>query len=307
MVGLLTALSLLSPTHGTVTGWWVKGTSLLVGWGVYLVPVVLLVIGLWLVLRNLERLPVLSLERIVGIILLFLVLVVWMHLLAGGGLDLAKAGRGGGYVGGWLEQGLVSTLGLVGCVIALVAILLISLVFTFDLSVADIFHWVSPLLARLKSLRRPSLAGHPQATPALPSAADGTSGLQPGFTPFARAPASSGGRPGKGQSPIEAGRLLPEGEPTPPGAARMPVPTVQAAAPAAPWRLPLIEDILEAGLPAVEDGNIDRDRAHLIEETLASFGAPAHVVEVHKGPTITQFGVEPDFVELRRPHPGAGQ
>jgi len=37
----------------------------------------------------------------------------------------------------------------------------------------------------------------------------------------------------------------------------------------------------------------------LIEETLASFGAPVRVIEIKRGPTITQFGVEPLFVETR--------
>ena len=40
-------------------------------------------------------------------------------------------------------------------------------------------------------------------------------------------------------------------------------------------------------------------RARLIAETLASFGAPVQVVEINRGPTITQFGVEPLFVETR--------
>jgi S-DNA-T family DNA segregation ATPase FtsK/SpoIIIE len=297
--GLLAALSLLSPTHGTVTGWWVETASLLVGWGIYLVPVVLLVIGLWLVLRNIERLPVLSVERILGIILLFLDLVVWMHVLAGGGLDLAKVGRGGGYVGGLLEKGLVNTLGLVGCVITLVAIFLISLVFTFDLSVSDIFRWAPPLLVRLKSLRRSSQPGNPRAASTLPQVEDAASDLQPGFTPFARTLGSPAGRSGKAQPLVGLARSPQKGEPAVPGTAGTPVPTVQAAAPAASWRLPQVEDILEAGVPAAENGDIDRDRAHLIEETLASFGAPAHIVEIHKGPTITQFGVEPDFVESR--------
>jgi S-DNA-T family DNA segregation ATPase FtsK/SpoIIIE len=35
------------------------------------------------------------------------------------------------------------------------------------------------------------------------------------------------------------------------------------------------------------------------EETLLAFGAPAHVVEINRGPTITQFGVEPDFLDGR--------
>ncbi len=40
-----------------------------------------------------------------------------------------------------------------------------------------------------------------------------------------------------------------------------------------------------------------RDKANLIERTLASFGVPARVVEVNVGPTVTQFGVEPGFIE----------
>jgi len=40
-------------------------------------------------------------------------------------------------------------------------------------------------------------------------------------------------------------------------------------------------------------------RARLIEETLASFGAPGIVVDTSIGPTVTMFGVEPRFVESR--------
>jgi len=46
------------------------------GWGVYILPVGLIVLGTWLVARNVDRLPELSLERIVGIILLFIALLV---------------------------------------------------------------------------------------------------------------------------------------------------------------------------------------------------------------------------------------
>ena len=37
----------------------------------------------------------------------------------------------------------------------------------------------------------------------------------------------------------------------------------------------------------------------MIEETLASFGAPGRVVEVNTGPVITQFAVEPDYLTTR--------
>ncbi len=42
-----------------------------------------------------------------------------------------------------------------------------------------------------------------------------------------------------------------------------------------------------------------RRRAEIIEQTLSSFGAPGRVVEVNRGPVITQFGVEPDYIDGR--------
>jgi S-DNA-T family DNA segregation ATPase FtsK/SpoIIIE len=65
------------------------------------------------------------------------------------------------------------------------------------------------------------------------------------------------------------------------------------------WSLPGIEDILEPGSESKADEELDRKRAKLIEETLRLFGAPATIVTVNRGPTITQFGVEPDFIEAR--------
>ena len=63
--------------------------------------------------------------------------------------------------------------------------------------------------------------------------------------------------------------------------------------------LPNEKEILETGnAPSVNEEFVE-GRARLIEETLASFGAPSQVVEINRGPAITQFGVEPLFVETR--------
>jgi S-DNA-T family DNA segregation ATPase FtsK/SpoIIIE len=65
------------------------------------------------------------------------------------------------------------------------------------------------------------------------------------------------------------------------------------------WRLPALADMLEAGSDQ-EISNIQiREQVEVIEHTLDSFGAPATVVEINQGPTITQFGVEPSFIEQR--------
>jgi S-DNA-T family DNA segregation ATPase FtsK/SpoIIIE len=65
------------------------------------------------------------------------------------------------------------------------------------------------------------------------------------------------------------------------------------------WILPSPQDVLEEGSETKADDEFERKRALLIEETLAVFGAPARVVEINRGPTITQFGVEPDFLESK--------
>ncbi|MEX2247357.1 MAG: DNA translocase FtsK [Dehalococcoidia bacterium] len=60
------------------------------------------------------------------------------------------------------------------------------------------------------------------------------------------------------------------------------------------WELPDM-DVLSDHAPA-ENGVADnQQRAALIEETLASFGVDAKVVQVNEGPTVTQFGIEPGW------------
>ncbi|HLO14370.1 MAG TPA: DNA translocase FtsK [Anaerolineales bacterium] len=65
------------------------------------------------------------------------------------------------------------------------------------------------------------------------------------------------------------------------------------------WQLPVVENILDKGrIPEVNEEFI-LSRARLIQETLASFDAPVQVVEINRGPSITQYGVEPLFVKAK--------
>jgi S-DNA-T family DNA segregation ATPase FtsK/SpoIIIE len=58
-------------------------------------------------------------------------------------------------------------------------------------------------------------------------------------------------------------------------------------------------DLLDAA-PAAAYGDVDvRHQIQIIEETLLSFGVPAKVVEINQGPTVTQFGLDPGYVERR--------
>ena len=57
-----------------------------------------------MVLRRIEKLPRLPFEQISGLVLLYLNILLFLQLFAGGAGDpysLAEAGRGGGIVGGY--------------------------------------------------------------------------------------------------------------------------------------------------------------------------------------------------------------
>ena len=136
-------LSLLSKEHGTLTNWWVTALRQTGGSGSFILPVGLLLLGLWLILRKIDRFPSPSGERMTGLILLYVNILTWMHLIGSnstlGGWDLAAEGRGGGYIGAIFEGGLVSLIGQGGAVIVLAAWGIIALVMALDISVTELF------------------------------------------------------------------------------------------------------------------------------------------------------------------------
>ena len=301
LVGLLTLLSLLSPSHGTITGAWVQLLSQVAGWGTFVLPLTLLIVGLWLLFRNIEKLPLLSGVRLTGIVLVYLNLLAFLHLLAGGGRELAQTGQGGGYLGFLFERLFKDSIGPAGMVVALIAWLLIALAFSFDLSLTDLFGPVVERIRRVLSERKASARSSgdlytpdsDQMTFADPAASNE---LPPDFRPLA-------GRSGSSSRTSTAGAPAQHSDPAAisldaNSADHSLIPP--APAPAGPgWAVPAVDVILDPAEPVFAQANQDLDRAKTIEETLAAFGAPAHVVETHRGPTVTQYGVEPDFVESR--------
>lgn len=274
IAGIIILLILAASSRSALTGGFIRLLGALVGWGVYVLPIALIVLGLWLILRKVEKIPALSLERAVGIIFLFIWLLTVMHSVVAQpqmAMVAAQAGAGGGYIGGLLERVLWLGFGLWGLAILLLAWLLIGLMLVMDRTLLDLFQWTRPLIARLAAYL-------PKPKPA-----DESGGLASsnGYTPLTNLP--------QGETPAEAAVPIPEI-----GLAR-----TTTSAPVVQWTLPEAKNILDEGsAPAVNEEFV-RQRGHLIEETLASFGAPAQIVEISRGPTITQFGVEPLFVESR--------
>lgn len=273
LVGLLTIFSLFSSNRGALSSTWIRFLAQLFGWGVYLLPLALLALGVWLIAQRVEQLPRLSLERSVGLILLFLALLPLLHGLSGPAataIERAQAGQGGGYLGALLQRGLVNALGGAAAAILLLAWLLIALALTLDLTIAEMFAWTGPLLKRLQEALRRRIT-------------------KPATTP---APTSSDDK--------ELGEFMPMPQPIADHhSAVTPMRSAPSATQAIKWTLPKIAEILDPPKPTEINDAFIEQRARLIEETLASFGAPAQVVEISRGPAVTMFGVEPLFVEGR--------
>ena len=273
VVGILTLLILISAQRSDVTKGILTVLSWMFGWGIYILPVALILLGMWLILRRIEKLPPLSLERATGIILFFLWLLTLMHSI----IPLQTAdqavllGIGGGYIGNIFARILLNGFGGPGAAILLLAWLLITIAMIFDVSVADLFRWVNPLAVKIREiLDTPLKKAEQPSSPGLPTVSSN------GYIPLNR------------PQPVVKNEV--------PG---MPVRTVKSAEPVINWQLPDVKQILNSGsAPSVNEEFIQQ-RARLIAETLASFGAPVQVVEINRGPTITQFGVEPLFIETR--------
>jgi S-DNA-T family DNA segregation ATPase FtsK/SpoIIIE len=272
LLALLTLLSLIPIERGAAMEAWIEILQRAVGWGVWLVPVGLGGVGLWLVFVGLGRELSIEAEKPWGALLLFLFGLALLHLIAGGPAPqaLADEGGGGGYVGYALSELLVSALGTPAAVLVLVTLSVISLIMLLGMSLGDMWATLSDAVrqflarARLPRIRFP----RKEKAPALPD--QPLSELSPAAEETGLTPA----RPRGSVFPRIIG-----GE--------------QA------WHLPPVDQVLESSAEQELSQAEIRDRVRLIEETLASFGVPAKVVEVNQGPTVTQFGVEPGYLERR--------
>ncbi|HOG47297.1 MAG TPA: DNA translocase FtsK [Anaerolineae bacterium] len=290
LVSGITALALLSllggVVGGAIAGFWRR----FFGWGVY--PLV--IIGLaasvrllggeraarWLYLR-----PV----QVLGLELALLGCLGLLHLPydAWNGLARAQAGDGGGLVGWGLVNILERAGGRLPAGLILFAAAVVGAALFFGITRALIRTAGEQFIAVVARRPLPGTGSEYREGPA-PLRDEG-----PG-TPPAR-PAWLDEEPPAPQTAATPVRREPPALP----AKR---PAAPAPPPAPRWRpprsasLPSVELLAPAISSAADDADV-RYQRQTIEETLAHFGVPAQVVEVQRGPTVTQFGVEPGFVE----------
>jgi len=278
VLGLFTLFSLLPSKRGTLTERWVNFLKLAFGLGVYLAPFILGAFGLLLFLYGLERISRKEVVRFASGTTFYLLLLALLHFLARpeDPRALAAQGGGGGYVGWVTGRILLDALGPIGAYFTLAVFLVLTLLVTLGVSLPALVEAVERNVREAVERYR--------------------------FWRMQGGSLSSIIASLKGRLLRLRPRVSRIPMPSPPGAARpAPVPP-RIIGLERKWRLPSISEILE-DYTEQEISQADlRMKVKVIEETLASFGIPARVVEVNQGPTVTQFGVEPGYIEKRGPN-----
>ncbi len=305
ILAALTALGAFQWSSGAFLDIWTRLLQGLFGWGVYFAPLLLLGLGVWLVLDALDKTWNLGWERPIGIGLMYLVLLTILHWFFTPLNPTRQPGafQGGGIVGWIILSALVGAFGEIGAALALVAAIGITLILLFNISLPEIVRRTFYLAHILKNL--PQELARWRTKRVVPSPQPTVSPrLDYPQVPTTRTPSTPAARPLREQtlppSPPLSGEMR-KGEVRSPVAAHIIGGSTNPAAPVIQreWRLPNIAELLEESSEIEINKDEVRNRYNKIEETLAHFGVPARVVEVNQGPTITQFGVEPGFVEQK--------
>jgi S-DNA-T family DNA segregation ATPase FtsK/SpoIIIE len=305
LFGLLSLVSLFTGGEGGLFGAISKLLQQIAGFGALLLTIVFIILGIWLVFRNENRLPHISSERLLGVTLLTINLFTWMHWISGGGWELIQSGSGGGVLGAVFERILALTLGDLGGFVVLLAWSLIALALAFDISIPDLFRNLSRSANKTKKLvtngvDKISIPKQIQDREKLtenPASHDENVFIPLDELKFSRVSQNSMGRKAEKRD-VENNRK--NSHQTNPELYSEPNPQVRLRSANSPALPPLVTEMLDQPTRLNFQADLDKNRAKIIEETLASLGALSKVVEIHHGPTFTQFCLEPGLLDRRK-------
>jgi S-DNA-T family DNA segregation ATPase FtsK/SpoIIIE len=291
-LGLFASLGLIALArlaHGTLIDAFGALMTRWMGWGAVLLPLALLWTALLLLRRRLGRLASISWLRVITLELAAVALLGLGSVLGASTLAESESGRGGGLIG-W---GIHTLLGALmnsfwqGVILAVIAISCAA--YGFEISWEKIRRLASGA-AREVGPSHGAFSVRPDSRAALDVSAPAR---QAGTKQTAESKLPANGTPEA--TAVKAARLPPQFRKN-----LKPGPTLQEKQTAPRIRrdkgLPSI-DLFEGGelsAPTIREIN---QIGGTIEKTLAEFGIPARVISFRTGPTVTQFGVEPGFVE----------
>ncbi|MFN8468179.1 MAG: DNA translocase FtsK [Caldilineaceae bacterium] len=333
LLAVFTLLSLVTGSRGGVTEGWVGMLRSLFGSGVWGIPLVAGALGLWLIIRAIERMPNMSWQRPAGFGILFLAVVIAaaLRLAPDARLQAAFAGEGGGELGTAFADGLQSLLGTWGAWAAVTFLFIIGIVLLADRILVDAWYWFSDWS---NQRTHAPVAGPAAPPPAVPPPLKPPVPLPTGVVPWWKRlltpnPQQPAPLPPMGATVLPpAGANLVRPEPT-----RLPdeflakpqAPAASGVTPAAPlparavtqpsgegdmlnprivgslqeWKLPPLSAVLNDWERVSDSDELIRDQGRLIQETLALFGVPADFEGAYKGPSVTQYLIKPGYVDRK--------
>ena len=329
LAALGTLLSLFL-TRGELTDAWINSLRRLLGWAFVVSPFWLGAAGVYLLFDSLDQRPDVRWDQVGGAAVMFLALLGLVHMGEGWLTQippdaLVDQGRGGGFIGRVISQGLSDALGGIGALMILFIFLVMGLTLAARGPLISLLRWIEATSTEVAdNWRRGQVPINPGRGAGLDNGLDepgltirtgGRPAIEARTAPPSVPPSHPVVAPEPVAQPLRRPTIIGSAEPTAPPAS---VPTVRQPelplqeAPPAPrpvvarvlgatrdYRLPPLSDILEENIEQEVSRDEIRQKARIIEDTLGSFGVPARVVEVNQGPAITQFGVEPGYVEKR--------
>jgi S-DNA-T family DNA segregation ATPase FtsK/SpoIIIE len=262
---LLLVLALLGATRGSLALTLATGLKRWMGWTAWLVPAVLVLSAIYLIRSRIGAAGPIAWRVILAAEAVVIGLLGLLGVISGTDLPAAEAGAWGGLVGWGVAKGLVDSIGPFPSAIVLLAIVVLAGL---------------PLVRRVRAWLEVLRASSSAAAIGAPMVASPVT---------AETEAASAAKPTR-RLPREFRKSFTVAEGILEKASR---PAARDAA------LPPL-DMLETGDSARVTSREINQTAGLIEKTLADFGLPAKVVDFRTGPAVTQFAVEPGFIQ----HPG---
>ncbi len=288
----VTLLSFFTPNRGYFVATWLEFLRLLIGWGQYVIWIVLTILAVWFFKSYNAEDADEKWEKPAGTFLLLGVLLVSFHLIHPGE-DLENPG-GGGLIGWVLGEMLRSALGTAGTVVTLVGLIPIILILISGLSFRELIQLIRDLYYRFQDWRhfrqlpinQPLAHTHrPEPRPSL---------FDRVFFGKERVLPQSSPQPENNIPLVVLGTAKELPARTDKPARQIPASTADPATNqpvGGHWQAPPIAQIFEHGHEMEISEREIHKRVKIIEETLEGFNIKVQVREINPGPAVTRFSL----------------
>jgi S-DNA-T family DNA segregation ATPase FtsK/SpoIIIE len=261
VLALVTALGLMGVSSGLLLDGWIRFWRYAFGWGALIIPLLLGAVGVLSLKGWIEQPSLWPWRRLISGELAILALLTAFHSLAfrSDPWLLAEAGGGGGLVGWTLSGLLMPVIGRLPTALVALAAATVAGAWAAGVARDDVLYYLGQVIDQRQFAR---LKAEPSS--------DEASSSELVLRPVKKRP-----RPLKIITTTESTSKRP---------------------PKRDKRLPPLKLLDEAEAPSISEEETQR-KADVIKQTLGEFGLPVQVTEARRGPVVTQFGVEPGYIE----------